>query len=589
MRSKLAIGLGTLGGAAVTYALLNAGVTGLQPPRTFEPEFSLDFADSREPAAGVSAAAAQARDPAEAVPPSAAAQGEGRAPALADAGPAGPVGELRRLLQRDPQAALAEALRIADAEQRPGPLFGVLADWGEIDRDAALTAALEIAETRGDARGLAFVQSALRTADITEAAALFRDAERFPPEQAAQLRHVTLRKMSTQDPALAARELAQVQNREARAQLARIMADDFAAHDPYAALEWARGLEPPVAGIEATMLAAIARSNPYEAIDLAAKSKDPNGVLRSVQRIVDATLDGGAADIARLADAALRAAGSAGDDRVVQGVTTAWAEREPRAALDWLVSQAGLVPSALFAQTAAVIGQRNADVAVAYASRVPPLLRDDWFASIAQGYARGNPRAAADWVASLRGDPAYPRAASAIAVNLATLDAPAAARLLETTGLDSDSVRGAAGSVAQEWARADPTAAAQWSARLPEPVRDEALAGVMNRWLQDDFATARAWVTRSPRGQIRDRLLGLTMGVAAGQGRFDGELLADFDSDAARSVALRTGIALVAQRDERHARDALNRYVTDQALRVELESMLDRELPQPGASVPRFR
>ena len=55
--------------------------------------------------------------------------------------------------------------------------------------------------------------------------------------------------------------------------LARIMADDFAAHDPYAGLEWARGLEPPVAGIEATMLASIARSNPFEAIDLAAKSR----------------------------------------------------------------------------------------------------------------------------------------------------------------------------------------------------------------------------------------------------------------------------------------------------------------------------
>src|SRR5690606_30600945 len=152
---------------------------------------------------------------------------------------------------------------------------------------------------------------ALRTADVAEAQKLFRDAERFPSEQARQLRHVTLRKMSTQDPELAARELAQVQSREARAQLARIMAEGFAAHDAYAGLEWARGLEPPVAGVEATMLAAIARANPYEAIELAAKSKDPNGVALSVQRIVDAALDDGRTDVARLADAALRTAGDA--------------------------------------------------------------------------------------------------------------------------------------------------------------------------------------------------------------------------------------------------------------------------------------
>lgn len=580
MKNKLAIGLGVLGGAAVTYALLNAGVTGLQPPRSFDAEFSLDEPDGREPLARRSPTATEDVPPAAAnvVPQQARGNGpgaRGRGAGGRGAGGRGPAAELRSLVQRDPQAALEEALRIAETDQRPGPLFGVLADWGAIDREAALKAALELAAARGEPRGLAYIQNALRSADVAEAQALFRDAERFPPEQVTQLRHVALRMMSTQDPALAARELENVQSREARAQLARIMADDYAGHDAYAGLEWARGLEPPVAGLEATMLAAIARSDPYRALDLAAQSKDPAGIRRTMQRIVDAALDSSAADVARLADAALRATGAAGDSRVIQGVMSAWAEREPRAALDWLLARAGPVPTELFTSTAAAVGRRNADLAVAYANRVPPDLRDDWLASTAQSYARANPQAAAAWVGTLRGDAEYARAASTVAMHLAAVDAPAAARLLETAGFEPGGVRGALRTVANEWARKDPAAAAQWSTRLPEAARDEALSGVVDRWLQDDFATARSWVTRSARGASRDRLLAMTMNAAAAQGTVDGALLSEFDSEIARSLALRGAIAVVAQRDEWAARDALNRYVTDTALRAELDQMLD--------------
>src|SRR5690606_41627772 len=96
----------------------------------------------------------------------------------------------------------------------------------------------------------------------------------------------------------------------------------------------------------------------------------------------------------------------------------------------------------------------------------------------------------------------------------------------------------------------------------------------------DASGNGRSWVTGSPRGAVRGRLLAATMSSAAAQGRFEGGLLADLDSDAVRSGALRSGIALVAQRDERAARDALYRYVTDSALRAELEAMLERRSPQ---------
>ena len=205
---------------------------------------------------------------------------------------------------------------------------------------------------------------------------------------------------------------------------------------------------------------------------------------------------------------------------------------------------------------------------------MPPNLRDDWIASAAQAYARANPQAAAAWIGSLRGDSGYPRAASVVATQLAAVDGPAAARLLATTDFASNGALDAARPVAYEWARKDAAAATEWSASLPESVQDVALSGALDRWLQDDFASARNWVTRYPRGDRRDRLLAMTMGYAAAQGRFEGALLADFESDAARSIALRTGIALVAQSDEWAARDALNRYVADPALRADLERLL---------------
>jgi hypothetical protein len=165
---------------------------------------------------------------------------------------------------------------------------------------------------------------------------------------------------------------------------------------------------------------------------------------------------------------------SAEREKAMQDVAIAWASRNADDAAKWVrrwpdgdAREHGMIGVAYEAARHSPLGA----MAMA-AERAPSPARDDLISHVAAQWAATDPQAASEWVKKIP-------------------DAALRARV--------------AGTIAAEWAERDPVAAAAMAvSRLPAGrLQDDAVIGIVERWVQIDPDAAQSWVQQFPNGALR--------------------------------------------------------------------------------------
>ncbi len=181
----------------------------------------------------------------------------------------------------------------------------------------------------------------------------------------------------------------------------------------------------------------------------------------------------------------------------IDSIASAWAVREPEAALAWVAAQ----PDSRGALTRAFERWvwRSDFAARAWADALPAGdTRDALQLQLAQSLGRIGKPADAVQVLARAGHAAAPQ----------TLDR-----------------------LAGEWAAVDPRAAADWAIAQPlGPAQSSALAGVVGAWAGNDPHAVESWLAQFPPGDARDRSVAAFLGRVGGWTRPASEKVAEFDT-----------------------------------------------------------
>jgi hypothetical protein len=264
----------------------------------------------------------------------------------------------------------------------------------------------------------------------------------------------------------------------------------------------------------------------------------------------------------------------------------AWAQREPAQAAEWFVSNAASTPVDVVTLVAGRYANVDPMRAASFTARLPSAARGAWLRGVAGSYAERDPRAALDWVEQFRGSQEYDAAAVAVIQSAARVDPAAAEQALESIGKE-DERRNAAAALAMNWARLDPAAAATWAASLREPLLQfAAVTSVQSVWATEDLPAARAWVLAQPAGQARDAGITMLLTTSARFGVPDASLLSALSSEQARMPAVRETAVELARRDPEAARAFVATNVADRTQRDGVLAYLSN-LPDHPAGVLR--
>jgi hypothetical protein len=511
---------------------------------------------------------------------------------------------LADLAERSPADAFEQSLAMDDAGMRGIAIERVAAAWARIDARAALARIEDIDDeqlrstfhvgvlrewARFDTDGIFEYFAALDPANLEELAGIgmfeaarmeperaFEFADTLPPAIARNMRQSAVRALGERDPVTALRYLDRLPIGQ-RQQLRQTIARSYGQKQPDAALEWARASGS--AGDLSAVLGGIAQRDPNRALDVALALPGARERATAVQSVAAALGNVRGADAVTVADRLVALADEPVRNVGMTRLMQAWPTREPERALDWLMTNAQRAPAAAFQGVARVLGATDPAAAARYYAQVPADMRQQWLQSAAQSYAQTDPLAARDWVAQYRGEPGHVAATAAVAQNLARVDAPAAAQLLDSIAAgpqDPGSLGAAARAVAGNWAQSQPLAAAEWAAQLRNGAgRSTALAASADAWASKDYAAARDWTMRLTAGEARDVALGSLLGNSAA-GELDSALIAAFSTAAARERAVLNALRTVGARNPAEARTLIDRYIASPAQREQAERILEQ-------------
>ncbi len=454
--------------------------------------------------------------------------------------------------KHDVHEALQHAAAIADRDMRRSFGAALLREWANIDPDAMLDYVLKLDESSQqealDAGGL----QAFASVDPARALEV---AEKLDGNLAQMMRNSALMNLSSSDPLAALRYAEDLAPGPEREQALNAAARGYAREDPEAALAWVQSLQPPSPGLLGAVLTTLAREDPDRAIDLVFGMSSLNEQMPVLQTLVRNRM----LSAERTASIADRLAASPRQRAALQTVTNIWAEREPEAALSWLLANPERAPSSSFGHAAGGLARDDPDKAIAYMNRIPNDARDNWLSGLAAGYAQSDPQAAASWIVQHRGQPGYDEAAAQIAQQSARYDHLGAAALLGTIDMRAAPAGvAAAANVAAQWSRENPRAAADWALDLNhDDARTRAVTAVAGQWSSKDAPGARAWALGLPSGPARDAALPSVLGaLALENGVVEQTLLSAFSSDAAQQEGVsRVVMNLVAARSAHRARN----------------------------------
>jgi hypothetical protein len=317
--------------------------------------------------------------------------------------------------------ALRRAALIADAETSALFRSALLREWALTAPDAMLSYISDLdpatqREALATGGWQAFAEmDPIRALEVTE---------RLPGQVATIAQRAALLNVASSDPLAALAYAERLPAGPERDDLLAVVATGYGRKDPEAALAWAQNLQPPSPAALANVLSGLVRVDPERAIDVALAIAPANQQMPALQKLVVSDASAGAAHAGVIGSRLLDSMNSQ-TELLLRTLASEWVRKNPDEALEWLLANGDRVPPRIFAHIGRQLGHANPDVAGAYTSRIPGVLRSTWIGAVADGHARADPAAAANWVAQYQGQPGYDAAVAAIARRLSR-QAPAA-------------------------------------------------------------------------------------------------------------------------------------------------------------------
>jgi hypothetical protein len=472
----------------------------------------------------------------------------------------------RRALDQVPYSALSQA-ELLSPELARAFRARVFGEWARIDAQG-YAAYLESQGTlpQEAVSGLSYLLAS--NPELVE-----RIAGKVSGPLAQSVQSAALQARANSDPAGAKAAAEALPPGQQRDQAVQAVAVALARSDPEAAIEWVRGLSPPSTNAMNSLMLLLAQTDVVAALDLL---EDPQFAANSQLVLVLAT-SAGLADPEQAPTMAdrLLTRGDAQSQAALRNLVGNWMQRDPEAALEWMLEHGTAIDQAVLAGAAQTLGARNPAVAVAFVDRLPPEQRGVWVTQVASGYGRYDPQAAMSWVSQFQGQDFHEVATRQVISSAAATDPFTASQMLRQA---SPAVQlGAAQQVATALAQQDPLGAARWAQTLSDPrARATAEQSIVNTWYASQPAAARRFVLSMPAGTGRDPLLSTLAQRAASAGTFDLELVNGLSNDADRQRVAAIAVTAIARQDMAGARTLLRSEITDPALRAQVEAQINQ-------------
>jgi len=475
------------------------------------------------------------------------------------------------LARQDLRAALAQLEEIRAEPARSVFRAAVLREWGRSDPAAVLE---YIATLDATAQQLA-VGTSLRELARAEPQRALEIAARLSEGARRMVEQVAVQRLAETDARAALRYAETLPGAgPQRRQLLQTIAGFYGKQDPDAALAWARDLAGEQ-GVLAAVVGGIAATNPARAFELAASLPATERFQAVQSTVMNGLRPGG--DAAAMADRILELRPEL-RTMALSTLFSFWTFGQSEDALDWLTRNGDRVPVDAYRDAARQIANRFPATAARYVSQVPPAVRPDWIAAVAQALAQNDAQAGVTWLERFRGQAGYGEGVATLTQVIAQSDPPRAARLLATVDGPLRESSSSVQVIANQWAQRDPAAAARWVLDLETPAARAAAIQILTAtWALDNLPAARSWALQLATGLERDAALMpvFASGVASGAPP-DRAIAAAFSSSAALAGAVTNAAAQLAYVDAVRARALVAEYVTDRAQRERAEKIIDQ-------------
>lgn len=482
---------------------------------------------------------------------------------------------------QDPVKALDQIELIKDEGLRSVFLNQVIQSWSSMEPEAVLDYFANLDESDGHYVGAAASAiDDLARVDPMRALAL---SEQLPDLMRRSTQQIAVSRWAEKDPLAALEYVKSLPVGQQRHSLMEAVARGYGKTDPEAALVWAQDVGPPQHGILRSVLTGIAEKDPARAFDAVLSLESSGGQIQAMGMVMMMAAYGVGPE--KMANRLLELPSGQVKDLGLQMLGSSWAQRDPEAALTWLMAHADKVGVHGFGEVAEALAQRDVRMAAGYIDKIPASARGIWVSKVAQSYAQADPAGAREWISRFRGEGIYDAGMAAVVQHSAQYDPQGGARLLETIR-NPRYVGSAARMVAMYWAQEDGQSAAAWAQDLgSEQARAAAITSVVQQWGARNPDDARRWVLALPPDSTRDAALGSLLSSIASKKVPDEGLFNAFHSDAARQQAMPSIVYHVARHDPSAARALMDEYITDPTLRQQAEQMFDSGAAQVGSVV----
>ncbi|HVU37595.1 MAG TPA: sigma-70 family RNA polymerase sigma factor [Opitutales bacterium] len=449
---------------------------------------------------------------------------------------------LERMVQLDPQDALALVKGLKGPNDRKAALQTLFIAWSGLDPAAALTATGQIADAEMRKSLQTDVLSHLANYDPKQALALLQSLPAMQESRAFRnMYEAVFSTWAGNDPAAASAAVMKLPANRMRVFAIQNVADGWASTDPQGALAWAATL--PAGAIRSgamnSALTELAQTDPQAAISFAGNltdSMDRNNYLGKIASEwgqndpaaalawADENVSGKAHDdavqgilgklglsnpeaaqayVAQMPDNPLR-------DEAINQLAVSWAEGDPKSALNWMQTldgPNGATPTVLaqmvnIVNDWAVIDPRGTAAYVQTLEGSPNFGR--LMAQIGANWASADPQTALAWAQSVPADGGYNDATKAVLTAIAVQD-PQAAWNDAGQMLTGDARNEAMSNIIIKWSAQNPAQAVPALASLPEgSLLDKATSTLATNWLKQDPTAASQWIDTLPAGSARD-------------------------------------------------------------------------------------
>ena len=427
-----------------------------------------------------------------------------------------------------------------------------------------------------------------RVKNIVESAVARRDplgtiervlAKGDSPNRSSEFSHAII-SLAVNDMDQAIALFAGTSNPEAKRAIGSSIATIMAGKDPDAALAWVRANRQPMGGqypyqsLELSVLNSIAREDPARAVLEAQALAEPNQRGTLLSALFDNMNYREPRDMLGLLELIE-------DEAVTRDVEVRaamnWSQRDPEAALEYIMSRGEERATEILAQTGWYALAQDVNLAMRVMPRLPPDAQRQARQQIAQRLAQTrSPEEAQAFIRQFANESDYAELQSSLISGIARSDPMRAAQMADQV-VDQNARDTAYMTIVMQQARTDPQQASALVDRITnESMRQQATSSVVQFWARRDIETAIQWARGQPAGPARDDAL---MHLARNWPNADQRALdiaASIQDEQMRGQAQISLVFQMANGDQNRMREMLSRLDLPDNLRQQTEQWMQQ-------------